>query len=300
VTEPEHRSGFVALVGRPNVGKSTLLNRLLGQKVAIVSPKPQTTRNRITGIRTLPGAQVVYVDTPGLHEPRGRLGEYLAATVTQALDGVDVVVLVEDATAGPAVLDDPSLAPLWAVTVPILLALNKVDRLPDKRELLPLIEAHARRRRFAELIPLSALGGSGFDRLEGAIVGRLPEGPAFYPAGTVTDQPETLFVAETIREKVFRLTHQEVPYASAVRVEELREGDDRLYIRAVIFVEQPSQKAIVIGAGGTRLKRIGQAAREELEAFFGVRVYLDLWVDVWKDWRRDPRALREFGYRLTS
>ncbi len=301
-SSPDHRSGFISLVGRPNVGKSTLLNRLLGQKIAIVSPKPQTTRNRITGIRTLPVAQIVYVDTPGLHTPRGPLGEFMAATAIQALSEVDGVVFVAEATESPTALDDGSLARLSTVTAPVLLALNKVDRVSDKRRLLPLLEAYAARHAFHELIPLSAITGTGVDRLERAILALLPRGPAFYPPETVTDQPETFFVAETIREKLFLLTRQEVPYASAVRVEELveRGAAERLYIRAVIFVEQPSQKAIVVGEGGTSLKRIGRAARQELEAFFGVPVYLDLWVEVRKRWRRDAAALRELGYRLTS
>jgi GTP-binding protein Era len=289
-------------VGRPNVGKSTLLNRLLGQKVAIVSPRPQTTRNRITGIRTRPDSQVVYIDTPGLHAPRGKLGEFMAATAAQALEEVDGVVLVAEATESPAALDETALAPLAGVTAPVLLAVNKVDLLADKRRLLPLLDAYARRHPFRELLPISAADGRGVDRLERTILSWLPAGPAYYPEDQLTDQPETFFVAETIREQLFRLTRQEVPYATAVRVEELteRKSAGRLYIRAVIFVEQPSQKAIVIGERGALVKRIGQAARRELEAFFGVPVYLDLRVEVRKHWRRDDAALRELGYRLTS
>ncbi len=301
-SSPDHRSGFVAIVGRPNVGKSTLLNRLLGQKIAIVSPKPQTTRNRITGIRSRPDSQIVYVDTPGLHQSRGKLGEFMAAIAAQALEEVDAVVFVTEATAGGVALDEGALAALAEVEAPVLLALNKVDLVADKRRILPLLEAYAARYPFRELIPISASSGEGVDRLERAILALLPAGPAFYPPDQLTDQPETFFVAETIREQLFLLTHQEVPYAAAVRVEELveREGGSRLYIRAVIFVEQPSQKAIVIGEGGAMLKRIGQAARRELEAFFGVPVYLDLWVQVRRHWRRNEAALREFGYRLTS
>lgn len=296
-----HRSGFVAIVGRPNVGKSTLLNRLLGQKIAIVSPKPQTTRNRITGIRTRPDAQVVYVDTPGVHQPRGKLGEFMVATIAQALEEVDGAVLVAEATERPTALDEPALAALGAVTAPVLLVLNKIDLLPDKRRLLPLIEAYTSRFPFRDVIPLSARAGEGVDRLERAILALLPPGPAYYPPDQLTDQPETFFVAETIREKIFLLTRQEIPYATAVQVKELVErSGGRLYIRAVIFVEQPSQKAIVIGDGGAMLKRVGQAARRELEAFFGVPVYLDLWVQVRRHWRRNEAALREFGYRLTS
>lgn len=298
----DHKSGFVAIVGRPNVGKSTLLNRLLGQKIAIVSPKPQTTRNRITGIRTRPDSQIVYVDTPGLHQPRGKLGEFMAATAAQALEEVDAVVFVTEATAGGVALDEAALAALAEVEAPVLLALNKIDLVPDKRRILPLLEAYAARYPFRELIPISASTGEGVDRLEAVILALLPAGPAFYPPDQLTDQPETFFVAETIREQLFLLTRQEVPYAAAVRVEELveREGGNRLYVRAVIFVEQPSQKAIVIGEGGAMLKRIGQAARRELEAFFGVPVYLDLWVQVRRHWRRNEAALRELGYRLTS
>jgi len=298
----DHKSGFVAIVGRPNVGKSTLLNRLLGQKIAIVSPKPQTTRNRITGIRTRPDSQIVYVDTPGLHQPRGKLGEFMAATAARALEGVDAVVFVTEATAGGVALDEAALAALAEVEAPVLLALNKIDLVPDKRRILPRLEAYAARYPFRELIPISASTGQSVDRLEAAILALLPAGPAFYPRDQLTDQPETFFVAETIREQLFLLTRQEVPYAAAVRVQELveREGGNRLYIRAVIFVEQPSQKAIVIGEGGAMLKRIGQAARRELEAFFGVPVYLDLWVQVRRHWRRNEAALREFGYRLTS
>jgi GTP-binding protein Era len=292
----------VSLVGRPNAGKSTLLNGLLGQKVAIVSPKPQTTRNRIRGIRTRPGVQAVYVDTPGLHPPRGKLGRFMAATAAQALEDVDVVVLVADATEPVDPPGEGVFAALQPVTAPVVLALNKADLVPDKAQLLPLLDAYGERYAFRELVPIAAADGTGVDRLEAAIVRLLPAGPPFYPPETVTDQPETFFVAETIREKLFLETRQEVPYASAVRVEELvdRGADGPLYVRAEIFVERPSQKAIVIGAGGATLKRVGQAARRELEAFFGVRVYLDLHVRVRKDWRQDDRALRELGYQLTS
>jgi len=225
----------------------------------------------------------------------------MVATVTAALEDVDAVVLVVEATDGPAP-HERALAPLGEVSAPVILAVNKVDLLPDKRRVLPLLDAYAHRYPFRELIPISAADGSGVDRLESTLRALLPVGPPFYPADQITDQPETFFVAETIREKIFLLTRQEVPYATAVRVEELVERPDsgRLYIRAVIFVEQPSQKAIVIGEGGAMLKRVGQAARRELEAFFGVPVYLDLWVQVRRHWRRNDAALREFGYRLTS
>jgi GTP-binding protein Era len=299
---PDHRAGFASLIGRPNVGKSTLLNRLLGQKLAIVSPKPQTTRNRIRGIRTRPEGQVIYVDTPGLHPSRDKLGRFLASTVAQALEEVDVVILVADATAPVEPPGSGVVQALQPVTAPVVLALNKVDLVPDKTRLLPRLQGYADRYPFRALVPISAMDGTGVDRLEEVTLGLLPVGPALYPADTVTDQPETLFVAETIREKLFLTMRQEVPYACAVRVEELveRGPDAPLYIRAEIFVERPSQKAIVIGEGGAMLKRVGQAARRELETFFGVRVFLDLRVRVRPDWRQDDRALRELGYQRTS
>jgi GTP-binding protein Era len=299
---PEHRAGFASLIGRPNVGKSTLFNRLLGQKLAIVSPKPQTTRNRIRGIRTRPEGQVIYVDTPGLHPPRGKLGRFLASTVTQALEEVDVVILVADALAPVDAKAAEAFQALQPVTAPVVLALNKVDLVPDKGRLLPRLEAYAARYPFRALVPISAKDGTGVDRLEAVTLEFLSVGPALYPADTVTDQPETFFVAETIREKLFLTMRQEVPYACAVRAEEIveRGPDTPLYIRGEIFVERPSQKAIVIGEGGAMLKRVGQAARRELEAFFGVRVFLDLRVRVRTDWRQDDRALRELGYQRTS
>jgi GTPase len=299
---PDHRAGFASLIGRPNVGKSTLLNRLLGQKLAIVSPKPQTTRNRVRGIRTRPEAQIVYVDTPGIHPPQGKLGRFLASTVTQAMADVDVVVLVADATTPVEASGAGVFEALRPVTAPVVLALNKVDLVPDKSQLLPRLHDYADRYPFRALVPISATNGTGVDRLEAVTLELLPAGPALYPADTVTDQPETFFVAETIREKLFLATRQEVPYACAVRVEELveRGPDAPLYIRGEIFVERPSQKGIVIGEGGAMLKRVGQAARRELEAFFGVRVFLDLRVRVRRDWRQDDRVLRELGYQQTS
>ena len=296
-----HRAGFVSLIGRPNVGKSTLLNRLLGQKLAIVSPKPQTTRHRIRGIRTRPGSQVIYVDTPGLHPGGGKLGRLMAETAAQALEDVDAVVLVEEATAPPQ-LDAGVLDALRTVSAPVVLALNKIDLVAARVRLLPLLDTYAGRYHFRELVPLSAAAGTGVDRLEAVLLGLLPVGPPLYPPDALTDQPETLFVAETIREKLFLVTRHEVPYASAVRVEELadRGADGPVYVRADIFVERESQKGIVIGEGGRVLRKIGQAARHELEAFFGIPVYLDLRVRVRKDWRRDDRALRELGYQRTS
>jgi GTP-binding protein Era len=295
------RAGFVSLIGRPNAGKSTLLNRLVGAKLAIVSPRPQTTRNRITGIKNLPGAQIIFVDTPGLQPGGGKLGEFMLKTAVRAVEDVDLVCLVVDA-ADPGRADDFLLAPLSAYRGPIFCILNKADLVRPKERMLPLIEAWRRVWPFREIVPIAALDGTNCDRLLELIVGVLPEHPPFFPPDATSDQPETFYVAEVVREKIFLLTREEVPYAAAVRVMELveRARPECLLIRATIFVEHDSQKGILIGKGGAMLKRIGTAARRELEAFFGIKVFLELTVDVRPRWRRDDRALREFGFRLTS
>jgi GTP-binding protein Era len=297
-----HRAGFVALVGPPNVGKSTLLNRLVGQKMAIVSRRPQSTRTRITGIKHLPSAQIVFVDTPGLHPAAGQLDQLMRKTVERALEDVDVVCWVADATARPDRAGGEGLARLRTCRVPVFCCLNKIDLVTPKAKLLPLIAAYRARYPFAEIVPISAERGTNCDRLLDLIVRAMPERPPYFPSDYLTDQPETFFVAEVIREKIFDLTHQEVPYACAVRVSELveRARPECLYIRASIFVEHDSQKGIVIGKGGAMLKRIGAAARVDLERFFGIKVYLELTVQVRRNWRTDEKALREFGFLLTS
>jgi len=296
-----HRAGFVSLIGRPNAGKSTLLNRLVGEKLSIVSSRPQTTRNRITGIKNLPGAQIVFIDTPGLQATGGKLGEFMRKTAERAIEDVDLVCLVVDAAADP-MPDAATLAVLAAHRGPAFCVLNKVDRLEPKSRLLPVIEAWRVARAFGEILPVSALDGTSCDRLLDLIVGILPVHPPYFPEDAMTDQPETFYVAEVIREQIFQLTRQEVPYAAAVRVEELteRERPPCLLIRASIFVEQDSQRGILIGRGGTMLKRVGSAARRELERFFGIKVFLALTVGVRRNWRKDERALREFGFLLTS
>jgi GTP-binding protein Era len=295
------KSGFVSLIGRPNVGKSTLLNRLVGEKLAIVSPRPQTTRNRITGILNRPDVQVVFVDTPGLHAGGGKLGQFMLETARRAVEDVDAVCLVADATDRGAP-DDVVLAPLRAYRGTTVCALNKVDLVQPRSALLPLLERWRDAHPFAALVPIAAADGTNCDRLLDVLLAALPEHPPFFPADATSDQPETFWVAEVVREQVFHFTHQEVPYATAVRVEELieRAGPERLYIRATIFVEQESQKGIVIGKSGAMLKRIGTEGRRQLEAFFGVKVFLQLHVQVRRNWRKDDRALREFGFRLTS
>ena len=291
----------MSLIGRPNAGKSTLLNRLVGEKLAIVSARPQTTRNRITGILNRPDAQVVFVDTPGLHAGGGKLGQFMLETAQRAVEDVDAVCLVVDAT-DRAAPDDLVLAPLRAYRGPTVCALNKIDLVQPRPALLPLLERWRDVHRFEALVPIAAADGTNCDRLLDVLLAVLPEHPAFFPPDATSDQPETFWVAEVVREQVFHFTHQEVPYATAVRVEELieRGGPERLYIRATIFVEQESQKGIVIGKGGAMLKRIGTEGRRQLEAFFGVPVFLQLHVQVRRNWRKDDRALREFGFRRTS
>jgi GTP-binding protein Era len=295
------RSGFVALIGRPNAGKSTLLNRLVGEKLSIVSARPQTTRNRITGIKTTRDAQIVFVDTPGLHPGRGQLGEFMQQTAVRAAEEVDSVCLVVDASRAEDV-DAPLLAPLGRFSGPVFCALNKVDRVRPKDRLLPIIDRWRLAHAFADILPISAAEGTNCDRLLAVLTASLPEHPALFPADATSDQPETFYVAEIVRERIFHLTHEEVPYAVAVRVDELleRRRPERLDIRATIFVEQDSQKGILIGKGGAMLKRIGTDSRRELERFFGIQVFLGLRVDVRRNWRKDPQALREFGFRLTS
>ncbi len=297
----KHRAGFVSLIGRPNAGKSTLLNRLVGEKLAIVSPRPQTTRNRITAIRNLPGAQIVFVDTPGLQPGGGKLGALMQKTAERAVEDVDLVCLVVDATR-PAGPDPLLLAPLASYRGPVFCVLTKTDLVRPKVLILEAIAVWRGVRSFREIVPVSALDGTNCDRLLELAAGVLPEHPAFFPPDATSDQPETFYVGEVIREKIFLLTREEVPYAAAVRVAELTERarPECLYVRATIFVEQDSQKGILIGKGGAMLKRIGTAARRDLEAFFGIKVFLALAVDVRRRWRRDDAALREFGFRLTS
>ena len=290
------KSGFVALVGRPNAGKSTLLNRLVGEKLAIVSDKPQTTRNRITGVRNFPQGQVVFVDTPGVHRPLHRLNVRMVDAALEALREVDVVAAVVDATEAAGGGERYLLEVLCKVDKPRVLALNKVDALA-KEALLPMIERHSRSGTFADIVPVSALTGDNVDRLEAVLLAHLPEGEPLYEADYLTDQPERFFVAELVREQVLQHTHAELPFASAVIVDRFEEPDAsgllRLY--CTILVERESQKPIVIGRGGEMIKAIGTAARHELERFFDTRVFLDLRVKVRADWREDDRMLDTLG-----
>ena len=295
---PDHRSGFVAVIGRPNVGKSTLVNYLVGQKVAIVSPKPQTTRNRILGILTREQVQVIFVDTPGLHRPHHKLGKAMVATATRAIPDADVVVFVVDVSVSPR-NEDRMIADLIREQTksPVVLVLNKMDLLPPDR-----VKPHT--EVYWDLVPdrrawmmTTATKGENLGKLLDLIVDALPEGPPYYPGDQVTDQTERDIAAELIREQVLRHTRQEVPHAVAVVVEEFKEQETgAFFVAANIFVEKRSQKGIVIGRNGQMLRKIGTAARQEIERMVGGRIYLDLWVKVRKDWRRDEAELRRLGY----
>ncbi|MBL7063290.1 MAG: GTPase Era [Anaerolineae bacterium] len=296
-TPPGHRSGFVAVIGRPNVGKSTLMNQFVGQKVAIVSPRPQTTRSRILGILTRPDVQVIFVDTPGIHRPRHKLGQAMVATATHVLPDADVVLFMVDVSVPPTG-EDRMIAQLISkhTDAPVILVLNKMDLLPPEK-----VKPHT--QGYWELAPYHhewmmtiATRGVNLDKLLGLIVAALPEGPRYYPGDQVTDQTEREIAAELIREQVLRHTRQEVPHAVAVVVEEFKERESgAVYVAANVFVERDSQKGIIIGRKGRMLHQVGTAARQEIERMTGGRVYLDLWVKVRKGWRRDERELRRLG-----
>ncbi|HXG19595.1 MAG TPA: GTPase Era [Methylomirabilota bacterium] len=295
--DTDYRCGFVVLSGRPNVGKSTLLNALVGAKVAIVSPKPQTTRTRLLGIRTLPQAQLIFVDTPGIHRHEGSLlNKRMVATALATLQDTDVIVFLIDAQKGVAPEDEEIARRLVTLVAPTIVAVNKID-LVAKTALLPLLERLAALLPERELVPVSALTGENTQELLNLIVASLPRGPALYPSDELTDQSERVIAQEIIREQLFLHTHQEVPYATAVVVEEFRERKEKplLVIRAVVYVERTSQRAIIIGERGARLKTIGQRAREQLEAFFGCKVFLELFVKVVKGWTNSPGILSELG-----
>ncbi len=292
----EFRCGYIALIGRPNAGKSTLLNRLVAEKLAITSPKPQTTRHRLLGILHLAGAQLLFLDTPGVLEPKEPLNVNLVEAAFSALAEADVVVwLVEPRPPDPR--ERLLLPHLKDLQKPLIIALNKIDLL-DKPLLLPLIAAYHKLFPTAPVVPLSALAGDGLPALVAEIVERLPAAPPLFAEEQLTDQTERFLVAEIIRERLFHHTGEEIPYAVAVTVEEFDESrrPELVRIRVMIYVEKESQKGIVIGKGGRILKRVGQEAREEAEQLLQAKVFLDLWVKVWKNWRRDPRALRQFGY----
>ena len=291
------RSGFVAVVGRPNAGKSTLVNRLVGQKVAIVASKPQTTRNRIQGIVTKPEGQIIFIDTPGLHEAESALGRQMMQEVAAAVEGIDVLLLMVDASRMHAHADELLLEKAKRFRGKTILALNKVDRLP-KPKLLPLMDAFAKAFEFDAIVPISALKGAGCDDLLGEIFNQLQEGEPYFPEDQVTDQPERFLAAEIIREKAIQVMYHEVPYALAVMVEKFEEMPKLLRIEATMNVERDSQKRILIGHKGEMLKKIGTGARKELETLLGAKIYLGLFVKVIPDWRENPQKVRELDWRF--
>ena len=296
---PDHRSGFVAVIGEPNVGKSTLMNHYLGQKVAIVSPRPQTTRDQLLGILTRPDAQVIFVDTPGIHRPQNRLGEYMLDVARRAIPDADVVLWLVDLSVPPSAMAREIARWLANVPEPVL-ALNKMDLVPAD-EIPVRAEAYHSLLPAAEWIPISAATGEGCPLLLETIIGKLPLGPRYFPEEQITDQQERFIVAELIREQVLAHLFQEVPHAVAVMVEEFKERREGLiYISATVYVERESQKGILIGKGGQMLRAIGAAARQEIESFLEARVYLELWSKVRKNWRKDERELRRFGYYLSG
>jgi GTP-binding protein Era len=287
------RSGFISIVGRPNVGKSTLLNALLGEKIAITSDKPQTTRNKIIGIVNQQNAQLVFMDTPGIHKPMHKMNEAMVKTALATYSEVDVILMLVEATERPGGGDRFIIETLAQVKTPVFLLINKVD-LIKKDALLPLIQEYSTLYKFAEIIPVSALK-KDFGGLLDNVLKRLPVGPKYFPDDQLTDQPERFVVAEMIREKVFELTKDEIPYSTAVVIEEMKEEPEITRITAIIYVERDSQKGILIGKGGAMLKQIGTLARRDAEKLLGAKIFLQLWVKVKKGWREDDRMLKNIG-----
>src|SRR6267143_1637463 len=288
------KSGFVSIIGRPNSGKSTLLNSLVGEKVSIVTDKPQTTRHVVRGIVTRPDGQIVFLDTPGIHKPIHRMNERMMKAVREAMADVDLILLIIDASAAFGRGDEFTLELLRPVTRRKFLLLNKID-LVEKKNLLPMIDRYSKAGNFEEIIPISALSGENVENLVAHILKLLPEGPMFYPADQISDQQERAIAAEMIREKLILLTEEEMPYSTAFVIDRFEEEGNLFRIYASIFVERDSQKGIVISKGGGKLKEVGTAARKEMESFFDKKIFLELHVKVKKNWRDDPETLRSLG-----
>jgi len=289
------KAGFVSIIGRPNVGKSTLLNAIIGEKIVITSDKPQTTRNRIQGIHNIPGGQIVFIDTPGIHKSKSRLNRGMVDVAMSAISGVDLLLLVVD-TSAP--VEDAFVSEiLKGVKTPVVLVLNKIDLVKDKGRVLEKIAAYSRLHPFREVVPISAGTGNGVERLVTAITAYIPEGPALFPEDILTDMSERFICGEMIREKVFRMTQKEIPYSTAVEVEAFTEREDGLIsISASIILERETQKGIIIGKRGEMLKRIGTQARHDIERLLGTKVFLELFVKVVDNWSERTSKLREFGY----
>ncbi|KGX93589.1 GTPase Era [Pontibacillus halophilus JSM 076056 = DSM 19796] len=292
------KSGFISIIGRPNVGKSTFMNRVIGQKIAIMSDKAQTTRNKIQGVYTTEDAQLVFLDTPGIHKPKHKLGDFMVKVAEQSLNEVDLVMFMVNAKEGFGRGDEYIINMLQKVNQPVFLIVNKIDEVhPD--ELLPLIDEYRERYDFAEIVPISALEGNNVDHLVQLMTDRMEEGPQYYPEDHITDHPERFVISEMVREKALQLTREEVPHSIAVVIDNIeeREQNNTVYVQATIIVERSSQKGIIIGKQGGMLKEIGQRARKDIESLLGSKVYLELWVKVQKDWRNRANQLQEYGYR---
>ena len=297
-TNQAFKSGFVSIIGRPNAGKSTFLNRVVGQKIAIMSDKPQTTRNKVQGVLTTATEQIVFIDTPGINEPRSKLGDFMLKVAKNTLREVDAVLLMVDSTDRIGKQDRYVLEMLKGNKTPVFLVMNKIDLIhPDK--LLSVIEDFKKEFEFEDVLPISALEGINIERLLQVLTEHLPEGPQYYPADQVTDHPERFIISELIREKVLHLTHEEIPHSIAVVIEKIKrdEESDKIRVSATIMVERDSQKGIVIGKRGALLKEVGMRARKDIEMLLGSKVFLELWVKVQKDWRNKSVHLRDFGFR---
>ncbi|WP_282941479.1 GTPase Era [Paenibacillus sp. RC67] len=291
------KSGFVAIIGRPNVGKSTLMNQVIGQKIAIMSDKPQTTRNKIHGVYTTNDSQIVFLDTPGIHKPQSKLGDYMMKTAESSLSEVDAVLFLIDVVEGLGGGDRFIIENLKRIKTPVILVMNKIDQVQPE-QLLPVITAYKDLYDFAEIVPISAIKGNNVNTLLEQVTKYLPEGPQYYPADQVTDHPEQFVCAELIREKILHLTREEIPHSIAVAIEDMKvEANGLVHINAVIYVERDSQKGIIIGKKGALLKEVGQKARQDIEALLGSKTFLELWVKVKKDWRNQERVLRDLGFR---
>ncbi|MCP3025644.1 GTPase Era [Halobacillus sp. A5] len=296
--EEQFKSGFVAIIGRPNVGKSTFMNRVIGEKIAIMSDKPQTTRNKIQGVLTEKDAQLIFIDTPGIHKPKHKLGDFMVNVAENTLNEVDAIMFMINAEEGYGRGDQFIIDRLQKISQPVFLIVNKIDKVhPD--QLLPLIDEYREKLNFEEIIPISALEGNNVDHLLSVLKTHLPEGPQFYPEDHITDHPERFIVSELIREKVLHLTREEIPHSIAVVIETIkpREDSNAVFIQAAIIVERKSQKGIIIGKQGSMLKEVGQRARKDIEALLGSKVFLELWVKVQKDWRNRQVQLSDFGYK---
>ncbi|MEK3991232.1 GTPase Era [Robertmurraya sp. FSL R5-0851] len=294
----EHKSGFISIIGRPNVGKSTFLNRVIGQKIAIMSDKPQTTRNKVQGVLTTNDAQLVFIDTPGIHKPKHKLGDFMMKVAQNTLKEVDIVLFMVNAEEGFGRGEEFILDKFQSIKTPVFLVINKIDLVhPD--QLMEIIVSYKERYPFAEIIPISALEGNNLEVLLDVIKKYIPEGPQYYPADQVTDHPERFIVSELIREKALHLTREEIPHSLAVVIEKMERIEDKdvVHVMATIIVERDSQKGIVIGKQGSMLKEIGKRARQDIENLLGTKVFLELWVKVQKDWRNKMSQLRDFGFR---